>query len=134
MQYMGALTREKERKQLSEEFKCPLKKRPLAGIVAEFFPNAKMKCSHTYILTPQLTIGFCFLFFFLITGARASTYALDQERRFEWMITALENHGQAAILDVDPEIEAFVNGITYSLQKTLEQQRASVHRHLSAYL
>ena len=37
------------------------------------------------------------------------------------MMSALENHGHAATLDVDPEIEAFVNGIAYSLQKTIGQ-------------
>ncbi len=42
------------------------------------------------------------------------------------MIEALENsqqNQQAGFLDVDPEVEAFVNGITYSLQKTNSQQR-----------
>ncbi len=40
------------------------------------------------------------------------------------MMEALENsqQQQPALLDVDPEIEAFVNGIAYSLQKTAGQQ------------
>ena len=41
------------------------------------------------------------------------------------MMEALENsqsQQQNALLDVDPEIEAFVNSIAYSLQKTSGQQ------------
>ena len=54
-----------------------------------------------------------------------STYAMDQERRFEKMMQALENaqqQGSQQLMDVDPEVEAFVNGIAYSLQKTTGQQ------------
>ena len=58
--------------------------------------------------------------------ARGSTYALDQERQFEQIIEALENvqsQGQnVGLLDVEPEVEAFVNGLAYSLQKTSGQQ------------
>lgn len=48
-------------------------------------------------------------------------YALDQECRFERMMEVLEqtNKQQAGFLNVDPEIEAFVNGIAFSLQRPL---------------
>ena len=38
-------------------------------------------------------------------------------------MSALESQGQAATLDVDPEIKAFINSIAYSLQKIFGQQR-----------
>ena len=58
---------------------------------------------------------------FWIPEAHVSSYALDQEHRFEHMMEALSQQ-QAAILDVDPDVEAFVNGLAYSLQKTTGQQ------------
>ncbi len=53
-----------------------------------------------------------------------SSYAMDQERCFEKMMEALEKSQSqgAQLLDVDAEVEAFVNGIVYSLQKTSGQQ------------
>ncbi len=57
--------------------------------------------------------------------ARASTYALDQECRFECMMEALSQQQQPqqfAFLEVNPDVEAFVNGLAYSLQKSAGQQ------------
>ena len=64
--------------------------------------------------------------FFFLAEVRASTYVLDQERQFERMMEALENsqsQQQASLLNIDPEVEAFVNGIAYLLQKVTGQQR-----------
>ncbi len=105
----------------ANEFKWPLKKRPLAGLFFHFFD-----------LIIGLTLYntcFCFLCKFDVlssTEAHTATYALDQERCFERMMEALkksQNQQQASLLDMDPEVEAFVNGIAYSLQKVSGEQR-----------
>ncbi len=103
-----------------EEFKQPLKKWPLPGIVAEWkwFFFSFILYSYPCLLCKHALSNFDHFHF---TEACAAMYALDQECRFERMMEVLEqtNKQQAGFLNVDPEIEAFVNGIAFSLQRPL---------------
>ncbi len=57
----------------------------------------------------------------LLTEACQSSYQLDQDCKFERLMNVLEQQQQQAG-DVDPEVDAFINGIAFSLQKSSGQQ------------
>ncbi len=58
-----------------------------------------------------------------LTEARAAVFHMDQDRKFERLISILESQNSIQSSDVDPEVDAFVNGIAFSLQKSVGQQR-----------
>ncbi len=58
----------------------------------------------------------------LLTEACQSSYQLDQDCKFERLMNVLEQQQQQQAGDVDPEVNAFINGIAFSLQKSSGQQ------------
>ncbi len=61
-----------------------------------------------------------------LAEAHNSAYQMDQDRRFERMMSALEDQCECDCqqqLDIDPDVDAFIMGIVYSLQKSSGQQR-----------
>ncbi len=90
MGYTFALTDENDSNDSGEEFKKPIKKRPLADM-------------------------------------RQATFQAEQDRKFDQIMALLEGQQQQQQhLDVDPDVDTFVNGIAFSLQKSTGQQRETL--------
>ncbi len=54
-----------------------------------------------------------------LAEARQASFQLEQDRKFEHMISVLkEQHDCQQQLEVDPDVDAFVTGIAFSLQKS----------------
>ena len=59
-----------------------------------------------------------------LAEAQQASFQMEQDCKFEWMMSVLEEQCECQQqLDVDPDVDAFVTGIAFSLQKSAGQQR-----------
>ncbi len=69
-----------------------------------------------------------------LSDARQLGFQLEQDRKFEHLMNVLESQQQQSQSEIDPEVDAFVNGITFSLQKSTGQQREHLFADICALI
>ena len=70
----------------------------------------------------------------LLSDARQLGFQLEQDRKFEHLMNVLESQQQQSQSEIDPEVDAFVNGIVFLLQKSTRQQRECLFADICALI